>query len=103
MKQVRIPTATSTSIDEEMETKCFKAWANIKQQCYEKKNPQYKNFGAKGTQVSDDWVHNFNKFVQDVGVPTSTKMSFNLIDPDGNYEYGNVAWNVSTEIKGETV
>ena len=40
-------------------------WYDIKRRCYDKKNQSYKNYGAIGITMSDDWLHypNFEAWV----------------------------------------
>ena len=45
--------------------KIGKVWYDIKKRCYNKKNQAYKNYGAIGITMSDDWLHypNFEAWV----------------------------------------
>jgi hypothetical protein len=45
--------------------KIGRLWYNIKRRCYNKKSQSYKNYGAIGITMSDDWLHypNFEAWV----------------------------------------
>jgi|SRR5579872_1654725 hypothetical protein len=40
----------------------YQAWNNIKQRCYNKKCPGYKNYGAKNIILFDGWINDFKSF-----------------------------------------
>lgn len=42
----------------------YDVWKLMKQRCYNKKNPEYKNYGARGICVCDDWKNSFESFNQ---------------------------------------
>lgn len=42
--------------------KLYLIWANLKQRCYNPKNPVYKYHGAKGIKVCKLWENSFNSF-----------------------------------------
>lgn len=42
-------------------------WNNIKQWCYNSKNPKYQYYGKKGIKMSDVWKNSFQRFLNDVG------------------------------------
>lgn len=42
--------------------KLYRTWLNMKARCYNPKRRDYKNYGAKGIQVCDDWKNNFVNF-----------------------------------------
>jgi hypothetical protein len=42
-------------------------WRDIVDSCYNRNNPRYKDFGAKGVTVCDRWVESFNNFISDMG------------------------------------
>lgn len=70
----------------------YRRWAGIKQRCKNPKNRSYKNYGARGVAICERWDNDFWAFVEDVGLPPSTKHSLDRIDFNGNYEPGNVRW-----------
>jgi hypothetical protein len=41
-----------------------KKWHSIKRRCYNKNSDGYKNYGAKGIKVCDEWITNFISFYE---------------------------------------
>lgn len=70
----------------------FDTWRKIKQRCLNPKDKQYKNYGARGIKICDEWLHDFWLFCLDVGVKPTNKHTLDRINNDGNYEPGNVRW-----------
>lgn len=75
-----------------------KAWAEMKQRCYNPNNPRYPRYGGRGIKVCAEWLHDFQAFLDHIGPrplqpgPGRRKWSLDRIDPDGDYEFGNVRW-----------
>ena len=42
--------------------KIHMTWKNMKQRCYNKKNPRYSVYGEKGVTVCAEWKNSFEKF-----------------------------------------
>lgn len=70
----------------------YMAWKSIKNRCYRTGNPQYKNYGERGITMCCLWKNSFSEFFAHVGNRPAQNMSIDRIDPDGNYEPGNVRW-----------
>lgn len=54
--------------------------------------PRFEDYGAKGISVAPCWRESFEAFVEDVGLPRSRSVTLDRIDPEGDYEPGNVRW-----------
>lgn len=45
-------------------TKIYKTFYGMKQRCYNKNNPEYKNYGGRGIRICDEWLNDFTKFYE---------------------------------------
>jgi NTP pyrophosphatase (non-canonical NTP hydrolase) len=75
----------------------FKAWASAKGRCFNPQNSAYRYYGGRGITVCDRWASSFQDFLKDVGLKPAPEYSLDRINPDGNYEPGNVRWATPTE------
>lgn len=71
----------------------YNAWCNMKARCYNKKHPEYKNYGERGIRVCNRWVNSFEHFISDMGIRPSSEHSLDRHpDSDGNYLPNNCRW-----------
>ena len=66
-------------------------WIGIKARCNNPNHANYHNYGGRGISICDEWKNDFNKFFEYVG-PRPDNHNIDRIDPNGNYEPGNVRW-----------
>lgn len=69
----------------------YAAWAGMFQRCYNHRNAQFKNYGARGVTVCDRWK-DFREFLKDMGKKPSPRHSIDREKNDGNYEPENCRW-----------
>lgn len=72
----------------------YTSWRMMIQRCTNKKREDYERYGGRGILVYFDWMGpgGFESFLKDVGKRPSKAYSLDRINPNGNYEPGNVRW-----------
>ena len=72
----------------------YVSWLMMNQRCSNKNKADYENYGGRGIRVYFGWVGRggFQEFLKDVGKRPSRKYTLDRINPDGDYEPGNVRW-----------
>lgn len=70
----------------------YVAWQSMIARCHLPSTGAYKNYGAKGIRVCQEWRSSFVAFLEHVGPCPPNRTSLDRIDPAGHYEPGNVRW-----------
>lgn len=78
-----------------LRSRTFQTYFAMIIRCYYPSNKDYQNYGARGILVHAGWLQDFQQFLQDVGHRPPGK-TLDRIDPNGNYEPGNVRWSDAT-------
>jgi hypothetical protein len=77
-------------------TPTYRSWRSMKTRCTNPNHEGYTYYGGRGIRVCDRWAESFETFLADMGDrPEGT--SLDRIDPDGDYEPGNVRWATASE------
>lgn len=74
----------------------YKSWSSMIQRCTNPKHASYKNYGARGVSVCEEWLGSFEQFFADMGSRPEGH-SIERIDSDKNYEPGNCKWSSRIE------
>lgn len=79
------------------DTRLFSIWSGIKNRCFNNNEPAYKDYGARGIIVCDEWLEFevFHEWAANNGY--SDDLTIDRIDNDGNYEPSNCKWSTMTE------
>lgn len=71
---------------------------NMKQRCYNKNDPKYKYYGAKGVSICDEWLNSYLSFCKWADNNGYKKgLTIDRINPKGNYEPNNCRWVTKTD------
>ena len=75
----------------------YYAWYSAKQRCYNSSNPMYKNYGARGITMSEEWINSPEQFLCDMGKRPGKGYSIDRKDNNGNYCKENCKWSTPYE------
>jgi len=70
----------------------YATWHSMIQRCCNKNNKAYPDYGGRGISVCEEWLNSFEAFVRDMGPRTSSELSIDRIDVNGNYTKDNCRW-----------
>lgn len=71
----------------------YMIYHGVKKRCYNPNEPSYKNYGARGIKMCEEWLRSFDSFV-DWALSNGYKnpLSLERIDVDGDYSPDNCKW-----------
>lgn len=75
----------------------YRSWDAMTQRCYNPRNNRYKNYGARGISVCEEWRNDFWQFYKDMGPKPSPKHSIDRIDNSLSYCKSNCKWSTNSE------
>lgn len=75
----------------------YDTWCSIKSRCCNKRNADYKFYGAKGIEMCDRWLESFENFYEDMGERPSGGHSIDRINSEGGYYPENCRWATKKE------
>lgn len=70
----------------------YESWAGMIARCHTTTHKRYKDYGARGIQVVEEWRSDFSAFLTHVGPKPSAHHSIDRIDNNKDYMPGNVRW-----------
>lgn len=76
------------------------SWAGMKNRCDNRNEPSYPDYGGRGITYDPRWA-DFETFLHDVGHRPEFH-TLDRIDPNGNYEPGNVRWATDAQQANNT-
>lgn len=74
--------------------KVYAAWSHAFNRCYSDNYVYSHRYKGRGITMSEEFVNSFDKFYEHVGDPPTKEHTLERIDVNGNYERGNLMWQV---------
>lgn len=74
----------------------YNSWCAAKQRCYYPKSAKFKDYGARGITMCDEWRNDFTAFLRDMG-PRPEGTTLERTDNDGSYCPANCKWATAKE------
>ncbi|WP_194190396.1 hypothetical protein [Clostridium chrysemydis] len=77
--------------------KIYSVWIMMKQRCFNTKNKDFYNYGARGITICTEWldISKFYEWAKEFGYKEG--LTLDRINPNGNYEPNNCRWISNTE------
>jgi hypothetical protein len=76
----------------------YRIWTDMRRRCLKENRPEYKNYGAQGIKVCQDWDNDFVSFHNwAMSNGYSDNLTIDRINPFGDYEPTNCRWITNQE------
>ena len=75
----------------------YNIWQSMKKRCLNKNHKSYKDYGARGINICEEWVYSFKNFINDVGLRPTKNHSLDRIDNNKGYFKGNCKYSTKKE------
>lgn len=70
----------------------YNAWAQMRYRCWNRRRPEYHNYGGRGIVVCKRWQESFEAFLEDMGPRPTAKHTLERVNNDLGYSKNNCKW-----------
>ena len=93
VKPAREKVAPKYAAGGESNSRLYRIWQHMKWRCYNERCPGYKNYGARGIEVCEEWRDSYLKFSSWARASGyADHLTIERVDNDQGYHPGNCTW-----------
>lgn len=83
-------------------TRQYRIYNAMIDRCYKESTTNYRNYGARGIKVCEQWRHSFQNFWEDMKDGYADHLSLDRIDNNKDYSKENCKWSTRSEQNSNT-
>ncbi|MCG2236684.1 hypothetical protein K4S13_10730 [Staphylococcus epidermidis] len=94
----KIATSKAKKTHGDTDSRLYYIWENMKKRCYKPNSDRYKNYGARGITICEEWKNSYKNFYDwAYNNGYNKRLTIERKDINGNYEPSNCTWITRNE------